>query len=352
MIPKLKKIAVSIAIGVTLATSFALSVEACSRFFWNTSEKGMFASRSMDWGHSFDDVLLINPRGMKMDGGVGQNSLQWQSKYGSVVSSIIPYAKKYNFTIDDGATDGINEKGLTAHLLYLEETKYAEPTSTPGLSYLRWVRYILDNFATVEEAVEGMQKVRIAPVKLGGEVLGAHLALEDPTGDSAIFEILNGKMVVHHGKEFTVMTNDPSYDWQITHLEQYRDFGGQREIPGGIEGADRFVRLAYFGKHLPEPNDDVEAVSYVMSAIRNVAVPFGAPYLGRGGKVSTYPTWWLSATDLDNRIYYFNWVQNPNIVWVELNNIDFSEGSGKRQVDPKDPSLTGDISNLFTPASL
>ena len=42
-------------------------------------------------GFSFNDVLTINPPGIKMDGNVGENSVEWTSKYGSVVSSIIPF---------------------------------------------------------------------------------------------------------------------------------------------------------------------------------------------------------------------------------------------------------------------
>ena len=53
---------------------------------------------------------------------------------------------------------------------------------------MRWVRYILDNFSTVEEAVVGMRKIRIAPVEMGGKIFGTHVAIEDPSGDSAIFE--------------------------------------------------------------------------------------------------------------------------------------------------------------------
>ena len=34
-----------------------------------------------------------------------------------------------------------------------------------------------------------------------------HVALEDASGDSAILEYLGGKLVVHQGREFRVMTN-------------------------------------------------------------------------------------------------------------------------------------------------
>ena len=321
--------------------------DACSRVFWITENHGVLAARSMDWGHSFEDVLFINPRGREMTGGEVGNSLDWTSKYGNVVASIYPFAKTKGFVIEDGATDGINEAGLAAHILYLETTQYTEPNDTPGLSYFRWVRYLLDNFATVAEAVDGMQNVRIEGVALGTEVIGTHIAVEDVTGDSAIFEILDGELVVHHGREYNVMTNDPPYDWQVTNLAQYQNFGGMREVPGGIEGADRFVRLAHYEKFLPEPDSAEQAAGYLLSAIRSVAVPFGAPYLGRGGELATYPTWWLSVSDLETRRYYFNWTKSANIVWVNLDEIDFSEGSGKRVVDPKDPALVGNISGSF-----
>lgn len=72
------------------------------------------------------------------------NSLQWTSKYGSVVTSAFEIA----------STDGMNEKGLVANLLWLPETEYpVRDQSKPGLAITAWVQYMLDNFATVDEAV-------------------------------------------------------------------------------------------------------------------------------------------------------------------------------------------------------
>ena len=74
---------------------------------------------------------------------VGENSVEWTSKYGSVVSSIIPFfagygdaGKEYGlgikegepcFGLDfekDGGADGINTEGLGAHLLAWRGTRY------------------------------------------------------------------------------------------------------------------------------------------------------------------------------------------------------------------------------------
>lgn len=46
--------------------------------------------------HSFDEGLVIYPRGQEMDGGaIKGNSVEWVSKYASVVSNLVPYLEKY-----------------------------------------------------------------------------------------------------------------------------------------------------------------------------------------------------------------------------------------------------------------
>jgi len=61
---------------------------------------------------------------MERNGEVGKNSLRWISKYGSVITS----------AYDICSTDGINEKGLVANLLWLAESQYPEyDGKKPGL---------------------------------------------------------------------------------------------------------------------------------------------------------------------------------------------------------------------------
>ncbi len=332
----ISKLALMIALATVLASPLA---QACSRVLWNSNGKAVVAGRTMDWSHTFDDMLFVYPRGQQMDGGVDAGA-RWTSKYGSVGCSVIGYAQQYGFDfVKDGHTDGINEKGLAAHLLYLEETVYPQPDDLPAVSYLRWVRYVLDNFATVEEAVAGMKRIRIAPVKLSGRVLGSHMAIEDPSGDSAIFEYIDGNLVVHHGKNFTVMTNDPSYPFHVENIKRYKDFGGDEELPGTTDPEDRFVRLAHFLGRLKEPQDADDALGKILSVIKTAAVPYNADEYG--------PTWWTSLTDCTSKTWYFDWTLNPNIVWVELKNLDFSENQPVKVLNPRNPSLVGEVSRAF-----
>ena len=330
-------------LAVALTTAFVLPdfSKACSRVLWKTKQ-GVVAARTMDWGHSFEDFLFIYPRGIEMDGGV-EDGLKWTSKYGSVGCSIIGYAQKYGYDFaKDCHSDGINEKGLSAHLLYLGETVYEKPNDKPGVSYFRWIRYILDNFATVEEAVEGMREVRVIPVPMtDGKLFGVHVAVEDPSGDSAIFEFIGGNLVIHHGPEHTVMTNDPPYPFHVENLKRYKDFGGDLDLPGSSESEDRFVRLATYLKRLKEPKDSADALARILGVIRWANTSFDADEYG--------PTWWTSLTDVSNKVWYFDWALNPNIVWVDLKKVNFDADQPVKFVNPRLPNLVGDISGSFEP---
>jgi penicillin V acylase-like amidase (Ntn superfamily) len=332
---------------------------ACSRVLWNVNGQAVVVARSSDWIQPMGEMLVIYPRDIKVRGDAGENSLEWISKYGSI--GVVTYGLTLkNLDRDDGTQqdplidwnlEGMNEKGLAAHLLYLPGTKYEKEDKRPGIIYSRWVRYILDNFGTVKDAVRTMQKVRIVPVGIGGVVHPVHLAIDDPTGDSAIMELIDGQLVIHHGPEYTVMTNQPFYPAQLANLNRYKPFGGRvDDLPGGIEPAERFVRAAVFLKTLPDPNDDAEAVAYLYSLIRNVSVPFGASV--PSGPFPTMSTWWTTVSDLKERMFYFHWTSKLNVLRIDLNKVDFSAMKRLKALDPKRTNLAGDVTEKFASAPM
>ena len=121
----------------------------CTRVVYS-GKNGMVATgRSMDWKTEMHSNLWVFPKGMERNGETGTNSLKWTSKYGSVVTSAFEIA----------STDGMNEKGLVANLLWLPEAEYPiRDQSKPGLAITAWVQYMLDNFATVGEAVAAIDE--------------------------------------------------------------------------------------------------------------------------------------------------------------------------------------------------
>ena len=52
-----------------------------------------------------------------------------------------------------GTADGVNERGLAAHMLYLQATDFGpRDTSMPAVHAGLWAQYLLDNAANVGEA--------------------------------------------------------------------------------------------------------------------------------------------------------------------------------------------------------
>ncbi len=74
-----------------------------------------------------------------------------------------------------------------------------------------------------------------------GSSASAHLSLSDRTGDSAIFEYIDGELVIHHGREYKVMINSPPFDGQIPLNAYWNEIGGLTFLPGTNRASDRFA---------------------------------------------------------------------------------------------------------------
>lgn len=326
---------------VVFALLLVAPAEPCSRILWNDNGHSVIVGRNMDWFEDIKSNLWILPRGMARNGLADENPLQWTSKYGSVI--ITAY--------DVGTADGINEKGLAGHMLYLPETTVGpRDPSLPGLSMSMWVQYYLDQFATVDEAVKAFQtqpyQLQMAVEPVSGKPATVHIALNDATGDSAVIECIDGQLKFYHDRRYVVMTNQPSFDKQLENLGQYQGFGGDRRLPGTHEPADRFVRGAYYVKNLPKPNSDREAVAAMMSVMRNVSAPFGIANPERPN-VST--TIWRTVTDLTNGVLYYDSVFSPQVFWVDTRKIDFDKSQPVRKLTLVDQyDHFGEVSEQFT----
>ncbi len=263
-----------VAMALTLAT-LSTGALACTRVFWNDNGQAKVVGRTMDLFRSDDARIVVSPRGTARSSKMGDGkSLDWHAKHGSVAVTAFGVA----------TSDGMNEPGLVANLLYLDKTTYEARDSRPGLSNAMWAQYVLDNFATVAEALDGLKAVQVVSAEVAGKTWPLHLSLADATGDSAVIEYVDGKMVVHHGKQFQVMTNEPPLDVQLANLPRYKLFGGQLPMPGDIDPQSRFVRAASYLKTLPKPQDVRHAVAGAYAVIRNVAVPPGSRgYVGARG---------------------------------------------------------------------
>ena len=317
-------------LALCVAIAAAPVAEACTRAVYLGTDDIVVTGRSMDWAEDMHSNLWAYPRGIKRDDAAGPTSPTWVSKYGSLTVS----------GYDVGTADGINEAGLVANLLYLAESDYETgDSSTPPMSISLWAQYALDNFATVAEAVTALRAEPfriIAPVLPNGKPAQLHLALSDASGDSAIFEYIGGKLVIHHGRQYQVMTNSPSFDQQLALNEYWKGIGGLTFLPGTNRAADRFARASFLINAIPTTTDPNyikavpgqsyvnQAVASTLSVIRSVSVPLG---ITTPGEPNISSTLWRTVADQKNRVYFFDSATSPNAFWVPLADLDFTEGA-------------------------
>ncbi len=305
-------------------------VDACTRAVYIGPDQMVITGRTMDWKEDIQSNLYVFPRGIQRTGHNKEKTLNWTSKYGSLVAT----------GYDIGTCDGMNEKGLVASLLFLPETIYSLPGDTrPVMGISIWTQYVLDNFATVREAVDELKKetFRIdAPRLPNGSESTLHLAITDETGNTAILEYLDGKLSIHEGKQYQVMTNSPRYEYQLAINDYWKEVGALQMLPGTNRPSDRFVRASFYVHAIPQTADAKIAVPSVLSIMRNVSVPFGIttpdkPYISS--------TRWRSVADQKNKVYYFESTLTPNLFWLDLKKIDFSPKAGIRKL----PLTNGEI---------
>lgn len=326
-----------------------VNAEACTRMFWNTNGKALLVGRNMDFYLDDQPTFYVFPKGMSKNGRVA-NPAKWTSQYGSLVVTGLGMS---NFS-----AEGVNTAGLAFHYLWLTATQYENRDSRPGVLNVSYGEYLLDNAATVLDALLLMYHTQVVPQAINGKDYTFHLALEDASGDAAIVEFVGGQMKVYHGSEYTTLTNDPPLP-QMPDLRTYQYFGGTLPLPGDNNALSRFVRASAFLATLDSAITDPTAlkpdpVSIMFNAIRAITEPFGSfQFVGPGGvpgptPIPAWPTTWTIVSDLTNKKVYFSHYIARNNFWIEMGKLNFQAGAQIRSLNAERPDLHGEVSALFS----
>ena len=271
---------------------------ACTRAVYLGPDRMVVTGRTMDWKEDIMSNIYVFPRGMQRAGHNKEKTVNWTSKYGSVIAT----------GYDIGTCDGMNEKGLVASLLFLPESVYSLPGDTrPAMGISIWTQYVPN----------------------GGPESTLHMAITDETGNTAVIEYLDGKLSIHEGQEYQVMTNSPRYELQLAVNDYWKEVGGLQMLPGTNRSSDRFVRASFYIHAIPQTADAKIAVPSVLSVMRNVSVPFG---INTPEKPHISSTRWRSVSDQKNKVYYFESTLTPNLFWLDLKKIDFSPKAGVKKL--------------------
>jgi penicillin V acylase-like amidase (Ntn superfamily) len=291
---------------------------ACTTFCLQKNGQIIFG-RNYDWVTGAG-IVFTNQKGLvKSTSGTTARS-SWVSKYGSITFN--QYGKEF-------PTGGMNENGLVVELMWLDGTSYPEPDGRPELGVLRWIQYQLDNHETVKEVIASDKKIRIQKIETP-----IHYLVADAGGNVATIEFLNGKMVVHQGKDlpFPVLTNS-TYDESIRAANEYMP---KKALPHD-NSLERFVKACDMVNKLKMEDIGVPLPDYAFSILDKVA---------QGSH-----TKWSIVYDLVNKIVYFKTLDFSSVKSFSFKGFDFSCSSMPLMYNLNQAG-SGDISKNFTPPDM
>jgi len=318
---------------------------ACTRVVY-AGDSVTATGRTLDWRSHIPTSLRVFPRGehhISFDD--PKDNIVWTSKYATIMA----------VSYDMGFTEGMNEKGLAANVLYLPGSVYSYG---PGKEYRKkmsssvWPQFVLDNFATVDEAVKALSEDRFyiyAPDMPDGSSATLHMAISDSSGNCAVIEYNMGKLEITTGAQYSVLTNAPFFGQQLAVRDYWQNVGGMHMLPGTNRSSDRFARASFYASLLPKDLSHRDGLAGVFGVIRNCAVPMG---ISMPDQPEISSTQWFSLCDQTRKVYYFQLTQSPAVVWVNLTDLNTAEGAPQLVVElTTDGSQIGNINALMRPAT-
>jgi choloylglycine hydrolase len=199
---------------------------------------------------------------------------------------------------------------------------------TPGhsVSVLQWIQFQLDNFATTEEVINSDALLRI-----DSKDVPLHYLVADASGNVASIEFLEGKMVVHKGRElpFPVLTNSTyasSADAENNYLKR------KDGILPGDNSLDRFVTTCDMIQQFKAKNISMPVTDFAFSILDKVSQ-------------GDY-TKWSIVYDISHKEIHFKTQSNRDIKIIRFKEFDFSCTSTAKMYNMNQQG-TGDITAGF-----
>ncbi|CAN5524985.1 choloylglycine hydrolase family protein [soil metagenome] len=315
----------------------------CTSFQVSAVDGTVVVGRTMEFPNDMNARVAVLPVGFE---GVGigaddRPGKSWVADYGLVGMDA--------FGHPDVLTDGMNQAGLYAGLLYMPGFCDYTPAegADPGslMSIVNVVAYLLGTCASVADAATALGSTTVWPYVYGpfGFAPPAHIVLHDATGASAVVEWVAGAMVITNNP-IGVACNWPHLDWHLTNLRNYVNLSTENPSPISIEGVElsimgqgpgmlglpgdssspaRFVRAAAMTASLRPIATGAELERTALHLLNNFDIPWG--FIRADDKPEDDDhTLWSTISNLTDRRYVLRTYDNPVPQAITLSEVDFS----------------------------
>lgn len=365
---KLKTI---IGISYVLAATNCSIAHACTAVDVQAKDGSVIASRTMEWFYDMQWQVASLPKGtsyqMTAPAKLNLPAVVQQTRYGivGVSTAIIPGTM---------LLEGQNTAGLGMSGNFLPEfTEYQKVTREDKayVSILDFGTWALGSFATVAELKGALPGVKVwydPSLKTGPTPPTLHFVFNDRTGQGIVVEFVGGQMQVHDNKAH-VLTNAPTYKWQLTNLRNYINIGTTVKANVTMGGADltalgsggntmalradysppsRFARSAFLRWNSPQPGNASEALQLTAHILNNVDIPKGVAGETIGKETVWDTTQWVALKDLTNNQFYIaDYDHRTNFVKIDLNQLSQATGVTKKLIQALPYPASPDVTNAL-----
>lgn len=357
-----------IAAAAIFAFASAETASACTGIMLRNADGSTVHGRTVEFGIPLEITYAVVPRNYNFTGltplGDGK---KWTTKYG-VLGAIV--------SGNLGVMDGINEKGLSMGAFYFPTAAEYTPTTADNqamsMSSIDFSTWILTQFADVDEvraAVEAGDAI-VAPTLLPGwpqTVQPFHWVVYDKSGKSITIEPIKGKLVVTDNP-LGILTNSPSFDWQMTNLRNYvalnpRDVppvkidgttfqatglgSGMLGLPGDFTPPSRFVRAAVFSATALKAADAKAGVFDGFHILNNFDVPYGVSREVVDGQTFVDQTIFTVMRDPQSLKMYYKSYDDQTIRMIDLERFDLDAKDVMRLPAPTSAQSVVDMTGQF-----
>lgn len=301
----------------------------CTAITYKT--KDFYFGRTLDLEYHYSESVTVTPRRYPLE---FVNGVRMESHY--AIIGVATVEKGYPLYYD-----AVNEKGLAAAgLAFWQNAKYSSARiGRDNIASFELIPWVLSQCASVEQARELLGFINITDTAFSEDFLTSplHWMIADKSEAVVIEAVAEGVKV--YDSPIGVLTNEPSYDFQMMNLNNYLNLTaneprsrfaegvelneysrgmGAMGLPGDFSSMSRFVRAAFVKSNSVSGEGEDESVCQFFHILDTVAQTRGCVRVGEDIERTVY----TCCANADRGIYYYSTYENRRISAVEMHKED------------------------------
>ena len=297
--------------------------------------KDHYFGRTLDLEYSYHEEVVVTPRQFPFE---FRTKGVMESHYAIIGMATVAenYPLYYEAANEHGlAMAGLNFPG-NAHY-------FDKMPDKDNIAPFEFVPWILGQCKDLAQARKILSKINLCNIHFSEELplSPLHWIIADRGGAITVESVADGLKI--HENPVGVLTNNPPFDYHMTHLCDYLNlthqppenrFGnvklepysrgmGAMGLPGDLSSASRFVRAAFVRLNSVSGEGEMESVSQFFHILGSVDQQRGCCDVGEGAYEITIYT---SCCNADQGIYYYTTYENQQITAVNMHRENLDSG--------------------------